>query len=363
MTLSEEQLRADIKAGKLTRVYFIYGEEEFFIRSLTEMLINRAMPKDARELNLDVFPLTPVQIRGSKVDSPPNIGSLLDIAGNIPMFSEKRAVYLKNLNAEYIDKEQLDGYLDLIANVPDTCVLIITREMIESDPKKFNESLKKSANAKLIEAVNRYGVVCNVGKADSERLANLTIVKLGRAGCSISEENALYLAQAVGNKAAVLQKELDKLISCKPHSEITREDIDSVVPKVLEANIYALSGELLSGRPGAALQLLDTLYAKGENSTNILRALSSQYLDCYIAKLAIAAKVNSNTAAKDYNYFGNRSYGMKKAFQSAGGVSENYLCKAIGILYNTNRLLHSSGLDERVILEQAIVEIGCIPRR
>ena len=154
MRIGEQALGADIKAGKLARVYMLYGEEDFLIRMYSEKLLGLAVPEDAREMNFRRYSLVPGADKASRDNLPPRIDELSDFVDSMPFFAERKCVLLKNFEPDVLEKSEFEDYLKLISDVPETSVVIITRENVEGDAKKFRDKLNKAKMKKLIEAVD-----------------------------------------------------------------------------------------------------------------------------------------------------------------------------------------------------------------
>lgn len=359
MRISEQQLGADVKAGKLARVYLLYGEEDFLIRMYADKLTRLAVPEEEQEMNLRRYLLVAGADTAAREDRPPKIDELSDFVESMPFFAERKCVLLKNLDPDILEKDELEDYIALISDVPETSVVIITRENTEEDAKKFREKLGKAKMKKLIEAVDANGIVCELNFFSQAKLAGMAITKCRRAGCGLSDENASFLAERVGGSLSVLQTELEKLCAYRQNGEITREDIEALVPKLIESNIYDLAKELFAGRVGNALEILDALFVRRVEPIMIMAALSGHFVDLYNAKLGQLAKKSYTDAAAALNY-GRRAFVMRNAYGSVRNLSEAYLADCIAILYNTNKQLNSSSTDKRRILEKAIVELSAI---
>lgn len=357
MKLTERQLGADIKAGKLARIYFLYGEEDFLIRMYADKLMALAVPDDVREMNLVKYMLVPGADRGLREDRPPSIDELSGFVDSMPFFAERKCVLLNNFDPDMLEKDEFDDYLKLLSDIPETSVVIITRENTGNDPKKFKEKLGKAKMKKLIETADKCGVVCELERFSEAKVEGMAITKCRRAGCELSNENAAYLADCVGGSLSLLQTEIEKLCDYRQSGEITREDIDALVPKRIESNIYELAKELTGGRVGNALEILRALFINRVEPIIIMAALSGHFVDLYRAKLGLAAKKSYSDAAAALNY-GNRAFVMRNAYSAAKRLSEEYLADCIAVLYNANKLLNSSKADDRLIIEQAIVEIN-----
>lgn len=362
MRRTEQQLNADIKAGKLARVYMLYGEEDFLIRLRTDNLVSLAVPEDAREMNFRKYSLVPGADKGTRDDRPPKIDELSDFAESLPFFAEKKCVLLKNFDAEALDKDELEGYIALINDLPDTGVVIFTRENMGEDPKKFKEKLEKGKMKKLIEAIDKNGIVCELNCFSRETLAGMAIKKCRGAGCEMSEENAVFLAESVGCSLSLLQTEIEKLCAYKGSGEITLNDIEQLVPKRIEGDIFAIVKELFAGQVGGAMKIVNALFAQQAKPEQIMSVLSGHFMDLYRAKLGIKAKKSQSETASVFGYFGNRKYAVSKAYSAVRSLSEAYLGDCIAVLYNANKQLHSSKAEGRLIIERAMIEISALPR-
>lgn len=361
MRRNEQQLNADIKAGLLARVYLLYGEEDFLIRTLTQMLVSLAVPDDAQEMNFRKYSLVPGSEKGTREDRPPAIDELSDFVESLPFFAEHKCVLLKNFDADVLEKDELDDYIALINDIPDSCVIIITLENMGNEPKKFKDKFGKGKMKKLVEAVDMNGIVCEINFMPRSRLANMAISKCRRVGCEISGENAALLAESVGDSLSLMQTEIEKLCAYKGSGEITRNDIEMLVPKRIESNIYNLAKELFAGRVGNALEIVNSLYIQRVKSAQIMLALSGYFVELYRAKLGITAKKSYYDTASVFGY-GKRSFVIEKAYGAARPLSETYLGDCIAVLYSANKQLHSSKMDERLIIERVITEISALPR-
>lgn len=357
MRINEQRLGEDIKAGKLARAYLLYGEEDFLIRMYTDKLSALAVSEEEREMNLLRYFLIAGSDREIKEDRPPKIDELSDFVESMPFFAEHKCVVLKNLDPDLMDKEDFEGYLALLKDIPETSVVIITRENTEKEPKDFAKKLEKARMKKLIEAVEANGIVCELNKFPPQRLMGMAISKCRRAGCELSEENARLLAERVGGSLSLLQTEAEKLCAYRQNGEITREDIEAIVPKLIENKVYEIAKELFYGRVQTALELLDDVFALHFEPIKIMQALSGHFVDLYFASLGKQAKKTYFAAANELNYKG-RSFVMKNAYSIAGKVPEQRIAAWLAILYDTNKRYNSSTEDKKRILEKAIVEIA-----
>lgn len=343
--IEEPRLKADLKAGQLARVYFLFGEEHFLTKTYENKIIEAALGKEPSDLNFVRFN-----------EAPPS-DTLSDFADSMPFFAEYKVIVINDLDADKLDNAEMKAYTDIIAQLPDTTVLIISQTGIEIDSKKPKAKMKK-----LMEAAEKYGILCEMKHMSASQLAQMAIKKAARLNCNLSQENAVLLAELCGKDMNLLSTEVQKLCDFTGSGEITREAIDSLVPKLVDTSIYTLASELFAGNTAKAFHVLDDLFIQRIEPVIILSTLSGHFVDCYRAKLAQLSKKTANDAAAAFNYPRNRTFVMTKAFGSVKYLSVEYLKRCVDILYETNLLLNSSRADRRTLIERALTEISVLKR-
>ena len=350
--ISESALKVELKAGELRRVYFLFGREDFLIKTYAEQIIAAAVPEDARDMNFVRYPKAP------------KASELSDQLENMPFFSEYKCVLIEDLDADALDNAEHKEYLSIIGNLPETSVLIIAQKniVIETDTKGRMKPEPKAKMKKLISACESAGCICELKPLAVNKLASMTAKKFAAAGYSISYDNAVFLAEECGRSLTVLQIEIEKLCAYKKSgddSEISHEDIERLVPRCLESNVYELAKELFAGRTGSALQILDDLCVQKTEPFMILAALSGHFIDLYRAKLGQQAKKTPADTAKTFGYY-NRTFVMEGAYRSVKNLSMEYLGRCVEILYRSNRVMNSTRSDKKVLIEKAIAEIAAL---
>lgn len=347
---TESRLNTDLRSGKLERVYFLYGEEKFLVKTYAERIAG-IVPEDAREMNL-------ARWRISVKDDVPKASELEDFLMSVPFFAEYKCAVIEDLDADWLDNAEHKAYLELIKNVPETSVLIIALNNLAVDAKKPKAKLKK-----LMEACEGAGISVDFELLPQSKVMAMAIRKANGMGCELSADNAAFLANECANSLMMLQNEVVKLCAYRQSGEITREDIEKLVPRRIDSNIYSLAKELFAGRTAAALEILGNLFVRQTDPIMIMAALSSHFTDLYRAKLCQLSRKNSSDMMRIFGYPPNRARPMGYMFNDASRLSERYLARCIAVLYRQNKLLNSSKEDTRLIIERAVVEIAALERK
>lgn len=343
--IDEPRLKADLKAGLLQRVYFLFGEERFLVSMYTNKIIDAALGKERSEMNF------------MKYSGSPKADELMDYTDCLPFFADYKVVLITDLEPDSLDADELKAYISIIENLPETTVLIISETGVEIDGKK-----PKAKEKKLMAAVEKAGSVCELSYLSPQMISAMAEKKAARAGCTLSRENGLYLAEMCGRSLSAVSNEMEKLCAYTGSGEITRAAIDALTPKQVDTSVYTLAAELLSGNTDKAFRILDDLFLQRIEPVVISAVLSGHFVDLYRAKLGQQAKKSYNDTAGAFRYPPNRHFLVKKAYSAVNRLSEEYLGACIDILYRTNKLLNSSKADRRVLLEQALTEISSLRR-
>ena len=153
--------------------------------------------------------------------------------------------------------------------------------------------------------------------------------------------------------------ELDKLCAYAAGREITREDVDAVCIKSVEATAFDMIKSLLRGNYADAYQMLDTLFAQKTEPVMIAGALISSYVDMYRAKAALASGERTEAVAQAFNYKG-REFRLRYAAQDASRLTLEQLRECLDVLGEADESLKSTRADKRLVLEEAMLRLQCI---
>lgn len=339
MVLTEEKLNGDIRGSRIERVYYLYGKEPFLVKTYTDKIVKKTVGDDPLDFNF------------IKLNNNPDIGLLNDYIDGLPVFADVKTIIVNDVDPEKMDKETFDSYIQAIENVPDTTVLVFSVTGFQPDEKK-------AKTKKFIAAVGKSGTVCKLDGIPQAKIAGLIVKKAAKQGIVISGEDAMYLSERVLCNMTLVSEETTKLMNyVGTGGVITRDIIDKLVGKMLDTSVYELATAINSGKRAEAFRILDDLMAERIEPVVILSALSGTYLDFYRAKLAKITGVLPVQAAEQFGYAKNREWVLNKAMNAVSKLRIDYLRSTVFILNEADLEVKSSGLDSRVILEQAVARL------
>ena len=140
-----QKLKADtdIESGKFEKVYLLYGDEPYLVRTYKNRLRKAIIPEEG-SMNYAYY------------DSmPDNVETVTEFADTLPFFGDRRLVILDKTNAFKKDT----GLADYIPNVPDFSTIIIVEDEIDK-------------RSRLYKAISKCGCVMELKKLKAAKDAD-----------------------------------------------------------------------------------------------------------------------------------------------------------------------------------------------
>jgi len=205
-----------IKKGQISPIYFLYGEEAYFIDKISDFISANVLTEEEKGFNQMV-------LYGRDV-------SIEDIVGNAkryPMMAEKQVVIVKE--AQHLSRtiENLCSYAE---NPQQSTVLVICYKYKKLDKRK-----------KLHKIIKKNGVVFESKKLYENQVSDWLRKHLVSRGYTISHKAALLLVEYLGTDLGKISKELDKLKLVLPkQTEINPQHIEEHIGISKDYNNFEL---------------------------------------------------------------------------------------------------------------------------
>lgn len=337
--INEAQLNSNLKSGKFSSVYFLYGEEGFLVKTYADRIKNKALGEEQSDINL-------LELRGN-----PDLNMLYDYAEAMPFFSERKVISINDFNPEKLAEEDTELFEQILKNVPDTTVIIFYLT-------GCSFSLRSARVKKVFEIIKKYSDVCEFKPLNKMKIGEIICRKAAKQKRLISPTNAEYIAEITACDLNLASVETTKLCSyVEEGKEITREIIDKMIAKRLETKVFALSDAMWSGNKGKAFQILEELFAQRVDPIPILAALSSSYSDYYCAKAAIIKGVPPQQVAADFGLTGAKASFAAKKYNRAAKIDMKHLRNASRLIFEADVKCKSSTINRQLLLEETVLKI------
>ncbi|TLP74125.1 DNA polymerase III subunit delta [Maribacter sp. ACAM166] len=210
------QIVNTIKKGQFSPVYFLYGEEAYFIDKIADYIGSTILTEDEKEFNQTV-------LYGRDV-------SIDDIVGNAkryPMMAERQVVIVKE--AQHLSRtiEQLCAYAE---NPQQSTILVICYKYKKLDKRK-----------RLFKIIKKSGVIFESKKLYENKVSDWLRKNLLSNGYTISHKAAVLLVEYLGTDLSKISKELEKLKLALPQqTDITPQHIEEHIGISKDYNNFEL---------------------------------------------------------------------------------------------------------------------------
>lgn len=338
---SEQMLKSNIKSGNILNTYFIFGDDTYLKEHYTDKITLSTVDKND-EFNFIKF------------ENGCNLQDVYDAKEQFPILADKKCIIISDYDFEACGKADFEKLLLLLSEPAETAVLIFLCNNLTVDEKK-SDRFKKIVSA----TEQGGGMAVRLNHRTNADLVHLLSDGAVKRGCSFANGAAGYLTECCGFDINILLSELEKLCAYSGTNPITRETIDLICVKSVDASVYNLVKEIINLNITGALELINTLYDMRVEPMIILHTISSDFIDFYRAYTAREAGLSVNTAAEKFGY-GNRKFAFEKAGRMLGKFNAEKLRLCLNELVDADRRIKSFSSDGRVILEELTVRLAYI---
>lgn len=215
-----EEILSQIRVKKFAPLYYLYGEEPYFIDKLIQALDEHVVPESCRSFNVDI-------IYGEEATA----NRLAALAKSFPMMSEQKLIIVKE--AQRIKKDELEKLTLYFEKPVQSTVLAFACK----DKKKPDGRLRWS---KLL-ATN--GIVFESKPLYENQIAPWLEQRIKQSKLTVAEDALPILVTYFGNNLQVIENELSKIIltlAQRQESLITKELVFDVVDIDKDYNVFEL---------------------------------------------------------------------------------------------------------------------------
>lgn len=227
------EILKDIRNKNFKPVYFLMGEESYFIDLITDAIIENALTDDERDFNQTIM-------YGSDVD---NYGTVVNAAKRYPMMAQRQLVVVKE--AQQISNiELLSFYL---------------KQPLASTILVINHKHGVVKSKKLLSEVEQVGVLYESKKLYDNQLPAFINNYVAASGRTIENKAMQMIADFIGSDLNRLTSELDKLrISMgEANTRITPDDVERNVGVSKDFNNFELLNAIVTRNVVKANQIVN----------------------------------------------------------------------------------------------------------
>ena len=301
--MNHQEILADLKQKKLQPIYFLEGEETYFIDMISDYIEDHLLQEHEKDFNQTVF---------YGKDSDPN--QIIETCKRFPMMSDKQVVIVKE--AQHLIKV-LDKFENYFKQPQPSTILVFCYKYKNLDKRKaITKTIAKNAVYFTAAKIKDYQLPAWIeNQAKSHKL-------------KIDGRSASLLSEYLGNDLSKIDNELSKLaMILKPGGDISAQAIEDHIGISKDYNVFELQNAISSKNHEAAYKIA---YYFGKNEKAHPFVLTLGFLFSYFSKVSVVAfsknKGNDNALAKEA---GISPYFIKDYKNAARNYSPTKLVKIV----------------------------------
>jgi DNA polymerase III subunit delta len=330
--MSAEKIIGDWKKKHFKPVYWLEGEEDFFIDKIVHHAEHNILSEAEAGFNLTVF-------YGKDADWV----QVFNACRRYPMFAERQVVILKEAQ-QMRDIEKLEPYIE--NPLPSTVFVVSYKEK------------KVDGRSKLAKLLKTKAELLTTKKMSDSKLPEWTSELVETKGYTISQKALLLLVDHIGNDLSRIDNEIEKiLVNLGSRKNITEDDIERFVGISKEYNAFELQAAMAAKDLAKAMRIIQYFEAnpKAAPIQLILPTLYNLFSKTYKIfgqnskdEKSIAANIGENPwFVKDY-MMAARNYGYQ-GIESALLLLHHYNLKSVGV--------NDTGTSDASLLKEMVVKM------
>ena len=330
--MSAEKIIADWKKGNFKPIYWLEGDEPFFIDQVVHYAEHKILPEAEASFNLSIF-------YGKDADW----SSVVNACMRYPMFAEKQVVILKEAQ-QMRDIEKLESYID---NPLSSTIFVVS----------FKEK-KVDGRSKLAKTLKSKGEMLSTKKMYDSQLPEWVNQMVASHKLTITPKALHLRVDHIGTDLSRLQNEVEKLaVNLAGRKNITEDDIEKYIGVSKDFNVFELQDALGKRDLAKTIRIIHYFEAnpKAAPIQMILPALYN-----YFSKVFMLYSLPNITEQSAAAALGVNPFFVKEYIATARRYDYEGIEKVLLLLhqYNLRSIgVHDSGTSDAGLLKELAVKM------
>jgi len=330
--MSAEKIISEWKKKKFKPVYWLEGEEDYYIDRVVDHAEHHILDESQAGFNLTVF-------YGRDADW----ASVVNACRRYPMFAEFQVVLLKEAQ-QMKDIDKLEGYIE--NPLPSTLFVVAYKGKSYDKRTKLYKLLKSNAEIFSSEKIRDYKLAEWIGE-----LLQAKGFKMSSKAISLVEEH-------IGNDLNRIANEIDKLaLNLKDRKEITEDDIEQYIGISKEYNVFELQAAIAKKDLARAITIIQ--YFEGNPKAGpiqmVLPALYASFSKVYTV---FGMNDRSEAALKPHFYF--NAVAVKNALETINNYGYEGIERILLLLHQYNLKgvgIDNAGTSDASLMKEMVVKM------
>ncbi len=324
--MSGEKIVSEWKKNIFKPIYWLEGEEEFYIDTVVDYAEHKLLSAADAEFNLTVF-----------YGKDANWADVVNACRRYPMFAEKQVVILKEAQ-QMKDIDKVESY---IANPLPSTILVISYKGKSVDGR-----------SKLAKTLKQHGEVLTTKKLYDNQLPGWINDFIQSRGYTVNSRAVMLLADHIGNDLSRIANEFEKVsMNLGDRKSITEDDIEKFVGISKEYNVFELQQALSNKDLAKAVTIIQ--YFEGNPKAGpvqmVLPALYNHF-----SKVLTVFQMGDKSERALRPMFYNNPYAARQALETVLNYSYKGVESAIMLLHEYN--LKSIGVNSPALSDASLMK-------
>lgn len=332
--MSVEKIISDWKKKQFRPIYWLEGEEEYFIDKAVGYAEHHILSEAEASFNLSIF-----------YGKDANWADVMNACRRYPMFAERQVVLLKEAQ-QMRDLDKLEAY---ISNPQPSTIFVVS-----------HKEKKIDGRSKMAKLLKEKGELLQTKKLYDNQLPEWTSELLKQKGLTISQKGLMLMVEHIGNDLNRINNEIEKItVNLGTRKNITEDDIENFIGVSKEYNVFELQNAIARKDLPRCIQIVQ--YFEGNPKAGpiqmILPTLYNFFSKIYMVhgtssrdEKAIAASLGVNPFfVKDYLQ-ASKLYPLEQV-EKVLLLLEKYNLKSVGV--------GDSGSEDASLMKEMLVKMMC----
>ena len=330
--MSAEKIISEWKKSVFKPIYWLEGEEPFFIDQVMDYAEHKILSDAEAGFNLTIF-------YGKDADW----ASVVNACMRYPMFAERQVVLLKEAQ-QMRDIEKLESYIE---NPLSSTVFVVS----------YKEK-KVDGRSKLSKLLKQKGEMLTTKKMYENQLPEWAGEMVRKHGLTITQKALFVLVDHIGNDLSRIQNEIEKLaVNLGARKEITEDDIEKYIGVSKEFNVFELQAAVAQKDLSKAIRIIQYFEANPK-AAPIQMVLPALYN--FFSKVFMLYSIPNPDEKTVAAALGVNPYFVKDYMGAARKYDYNGVEKILLLLHQYNLRsvgVHDSGTSDAGLMKEMAVKM------
>ncbi|GAK39606.1 DNA polymerase III subunit delta [Paenibacillus urinalis] len=329
-----------IRGGSPASVYLLYGTEKYQMKQFADLMKEQLIEEAHRDFAIATY---------DTADTP--IEQVIEEAETVPFLVPRKLIFIRDHQLFTAGKdnskmehrmESLTSYLD---NPAEYSILIFMVQGEKLDERK-----------KIVKTMKSKATVLSFGALQGDELIGWIIKKAESQKVVIEKPAADALVSRAGTSLQTLSAEVDKLcLYAGSGGTVTVSDVEAMVARNTEQNIFAMIEEIARLRLSNALEIFYELLKQKEEPIKIMALIARQFrIILQVKELASQSYSQQQIAST----LGLHPYAVKIAGEQSKKFQADRLRVILKHLAELDYQMKTGAIDKVLGLELFLLKLG-----